>query len=111
MSPSQEGKNVQIKFPQLPNLRLLGDAHIFCWHERHLARARNTYSYMLLSAGEGWGEGLTQIAYVTLSRDLVPPLSAIPFAGEGIVLPGLLFPRRYRRRNETTWINNKLQNP
>ena len=50
---------------------------------------------MLLSAGEG----LTQIAYIsptlTLSRDLVSHPSAIPFAGEGIVLPGLLFPRRY----------------
>ncbi len=79
---------------------MLGDAHIFCWHERPLARARNTCSDTLLSAGEGWGEGLTQITYtalsLTLSRDLISHLSAIPFAGEGIVLPRLLFPCRYR---------------
>ena len=60
---------------------------------------------MLLSAGEGWGEGLTQIAYVTLSRDLVPHLSAIPFAGDGIVLQGLLlFP--YLSRSGTTLLDH-----
>ncbi len=38
---------------RLPNLRLHCDAHIFCWHVRPLARERNTCSDMLLSAGEG----------------------------------------------------------
>lgn len=61
--------------------------------ESPIASERDLINILIVSAGEGWGEGFTQIAYfpsLSLSRDLESYFFTISFAGEGTVLPGLL---------------------